>query len=65
MQWRRVGSDMKTTRMYFDEKGEPYWVANPSKRKRKKILKQLLKATAKPPKGGFLIGVHHATSYVS
>lgn len=56
---------MKPTGMYFDEKGEPYWVANPSKRKRKKILKQLLKATAKPPKGGFLIGVHHATSYVS
>ena len=56
---------MKPTGMYFDEKGELYFVVNPSKRKRKKILKQLLKATAKPSKGGFLMGVHHATSYVS
>lgn len=54
---------MKPTGMYFDEKGELYFVANPSKRK--KILKQLLKAVAKPSKGGFLMGVHHATSYIS
>ena len=64
MQWLRMGNNMKPTGMYFDEKGKPYLVANPSKRKRKKILKQLLKA-AKPPKGGFLMGIHHATSHVS
>ena len=54
---------MKPTGMYLDEKGKPYLVANPSKRKRKKILKQLLKA-AKSPKGGFLVGIHHATSHI-
>lgn len=63
MQWRRMGNNMKPTGMYLDEKGKPYLVANPSKRKRKKILKQLLKA-AKSPKGGFLVGIHHATSHI-
>ena len=49
MQWRRMGSDMKPTGMYFDEKGKPYLVANPSKRKRKKLLKKL-KLAIKPSK---------------
>lgn len=64
MQWRRMGSDMKPTGMYFDEHGKPYLVANPLKKKCKKVLKKLLKAAAKPPKGGFLIGIHHATSHI-
>ena len=48
-QWRRMGSDMKPTGMYFDENGKPYLVANPSKRKRKKLLKQL-KSSINPSK---------------
>lgn len=40
---------MKPTGMYFDEHGKPYLVANPSKKKRKKILKQL-KSSIKPSK---------------
>ena len=49
MQWRRMDSDMKPTGMYFDENGKPYLVANPSKRKRKKLLKQL-KSSINPSK---------------
>lgn len=64
MQWRRMGSDMKPSGWYIDEHGEPYLVANPSKKKHKKVLKKLLKAAAKPPKGGFLIGIYHATSHI-
>ena len=40
---------MKPTGMYFDENGKPYLVANPSKRKRKKLLKQL-KSSINPSK---------------
>lgn len=40
---------MKPTGMYFDENGKPYLVANPSKRKRKKLPKQL-KSSINPSK---------------
>ena len=49
MQWRRMGSDMKPTGMYLDKNGKPYLVVNPSKRKCKKLLKQL-KSSIKPSK---------------